>query len=116
MFETTKWTPKQLYLFLNARYFRGALPNIPVVWSKDLHKGVRKHTMGSSWFDPETKLPKRITLNPKYKTAFALWAATLIHEMVHVQQWKVPEKQMHGRKFQKRMKQLAARGAFCELW
>ena len=42
---------------------------------------------------------------------------TVLHEMVHVEQWdKVTDRTMHGRKFQKRMKQLAARGAFNGLW
>ena len=42
--------------------------------------------------------------------------STLLHEMVHVEQWKLPRKQAHGRKFQKRMKQLAAVGAFNGIW
>jgi predicted SprT family Zn-dependent metalloprotease len=42
---------------------------------------------------------------------------TVIHELVHVEQWdEVTDKTQHGRKFQKRMKQLAARGAFSGLW
>ena len=115
--EQQKWTPKELYDFLNGRYFRSRLPDIPVLWCRKHYQGPRnKHTMGSSWFDAETKLPKRITLNMKYKTAFTLWAATLLHEMCHIEQWRVPSKQQHGRKFQNRMKQLAARGAFNGLW
>jgi len=36
--------------------------------------------------------------------------------MVHVEQWKVPTKQAHGNKFNKRMKRLANLGAFRGLW
>ena len=107
-----KWKPKELYLFLNSRYFRGRLPDIPVVWSKKEYEGRRRSLMGSTWFDSETGFPKKITLNPAYKNAFSLWATTLLHEAVHVQQWKVPAKQQHGRKFQKRIKQLVAVGAY----
>jgi len=115
--EKQKGTPKELYDFLNGRYFRNSLPDIRVVWSLTYYEPARRrHLMGSTWYDGLTGRPKKITLNPKYKTAFAVWAPTLIHEMVHVQQWRVPVKQAHGRKFEKRMKQLAARGAFSGLW
>lgn len=72
--------------------------------------------MGSTWFHHETHRPIKITLNPKYRSAPKLWESTLLHEMVHVQQWRVPESQAHGRKFQKRMKQLAALGAWNPYW
>ena len=107
-----KWTPKELYKFLNCRYFRSRLPDIPVVWSKQLGRGKERQTLGWAQFDDETKRPVRICLNPKYKGAFVIWVQTLIHEMVHVEQWKLPRKQEHGRKFQKRIKQLVALGAY----
>ena len=111
-----KWTPKSLYRFWNCRYFRSALPDIPVTWSDKQFKGNRRTKMGSTWLAEETGRPIRIALNPKYRGAFVIWAQTLLHEMVHVQQWRTPAEQMHGRKFQKRMKQLAAAGAFNRLW
>lgn len=107
-----KWKPKELYKFWNARYFRGKLPDIPVRWSASSYKGRDRYILGSTWLDSSTKLPVKITLNPLYKHAFVVWASTLMHEMVHVEQWDVPEKQAHGRKFQKRIKQLVARGAY----
>ena len=72
--------------------------------------------MGGTYFRGKPLKPVKITLNPKYKTALVVWAQTLLHEMVHVEQWKLPRKQAHGRKFQKRMKQLAAVGAFNGIW
>lgn len=112
-----KWTAKGLYKFYNSRYFRGHLPDIPVVWSKSIYaRGRLRNIMGSTWLDGETQRPVKITLNPKYRKHPKLWEATLLHEMVHVQQWRVPAKQAHGRKFQKRMKQLAALGAWNPYW
>ena len=112
MSEKELWTPKSLYRFWNARYFRGRLPDIPVYFSKRLGAGSERHTMGCASFDDETMRPLRIQLNPRYKNAFVIWAATLLHEMVHIEQWKIQKSQAHGRKFIKRMKQLVALGAY----
>ena len=112
-----KWTPKSLYQFWNSRYFRGRLPDLPIVWSKKCCSGRNRHTMGATIFTPEDGVlkPRRIVLNPKYKNAFVIWAGTLMHEMVHVEQWKLPRAQTHGRKFQKRIKQLVSLGAYKNL-
>lgn len=59
--------------------------------------------------------PVRIVLNPKYKNAFVIWAGTLLHEMVHGGQWKLPRRLAHGNKFHKRIKQLVNRGAYRNL-
>ena len=110
-----KWKPKELYLFLNSRYFRGRLPDIPVVWSAKRHNGRENRNMGATifqWGKDGVLRPTKIVLNPQYKNAFVIWAGTLLHEMVHVQQWKLPREQAHGRKFQKRIKQLVAVGAY----
>jgi hypothetical protein len=111
-------TPKELYHLLNSRYFGGRLPkDLRVGFDKRSFAGGRaRMILGSTWSDHETGRPIRISLNPLYRKQSRIWIGTLIHEMVHVQQWKVPEEQAHGRKFQKRMKQLAALGAFNGLW
>lgn len=109
------WTPKSLYRFWNSRYFGGRLPDIPVQWSKSKHQGKNRRYLGSTWFDQETHRPTKITLNPLYRAQFVVWAGTLMHEMVHVQQWRTPSGQEHGRKFQRRIKQLVARGAYNNL-
>jgi hypothetical protein len=106
------WTPKSLYQFWNCRYFHGRLPNIPVYFSKKLGVGQHRHSMGCSSFDDETLRPLRICLNPRYKDAFVVWASTLLHEMVHIEQYKIQKTQAHGRKFRKRMKQLVSLGAY----
>lgn len=109
-----KWTPKDLYQFWNGRYFRSKLPDIPVVWSKVYHSGRNRRILGGTIFEKVDGIlkPTRIVLNPKYKNAFVVWSTTLIHEMTHVEQWELPRKQAHCRKFQKRIKQLVALGAY----
>ena len=111
------WTPKSLYKFWNARYFRSRLPDIPVGFSAKYHAGYKeRHTMGGTIMKGSSLKPVRIVLNPEYKKAFVIWAQTLLHEMVHVQQWYLPRRLAHGNQFNKRMQQLAARGAFRSLW
>lgn len=110
-------TANELYDIFNSRYFRGRLPKIPIKWSHDLgFEGNRKGILGSTHYDGVTNRPKLISLNPKYKSSGTIWVTTLLHEMVHVEQWRTPAKQAHGHKFQKRMKQLANKGAFNGLW
>lgn len=111
-----KWTPKTLYRFWNARYFRSRLPNIPVYYSTKAFAGRCRGFLGTTYFDGDTKKPVKIVLNPQYRSSSRIWMGTLLHEMVHVQQWKVPTKQAHGNKFNKRMQQLASLGAFRALW
>ncbi len=105
--------PKDVYNLLNHKYFRSRLPDIPVVWSKS-HYGKRENRfgMGGTLFVGEPLKPVKIMLNPKYRNANVIWIGTLIHEMVHVEQWKLPRRQAHGRKFEKRIRQLVARGAY----
>ena|ERR1700761_6764522 len=112
-----KWKPKDLYRLLNGRYFKNKLPDIPVVWSKVYHSGRNRKILGGTIFEKKDGVlkPTRIVLNPKYKNAFVIWASTLLHEMIHVEQWKLPRKRAHGRKFQKRIKQLVAVGAYSGL-
>lgn len=102
MSEQQKWKPKELYDFLNARYFRGSLPDLPVQWSEKYYSQYRnRRYLGGTEMVGSPLKPVRITLNPKYKDVFVIWAQTLLHEMVHVQQWRLPRKQAHGRKFEK---------------
>lgn len=117
MSKSEKWKPKELYDFLNCRYFKSRLPDLPVNWGHREYGPKRaRHWMGGTHFCGTPLKPFKITLNPKYKDSYVVWAQTLLHEMVHVQQWYLPREQAHGRKFQKRMKQLAAAGAFNGLW
>lgn len=113
MSEQEKWKPKELYDFWNGRYFRGSLPDLPVHWGHKEYSVYRKrYNLGGTHMVGNPLKPIKITLNPKYKNAFVIWAQTLLHEMVHVQQWRLPRRLAHGRKFQKRIKQLVAAGAY----
>ena len=114
MAETLK--PREVYNLLNARYFRGKLPDLPVVWAKAYYsKQANRTGMGGTVFIGNPLKPIKIMLNPKYKDANVIWVGTLLHEMVHVEQWKLPRSQAHGRKFNKRIKQLVACGAYRNL-
>lgn len=105
-------TPIQdVYRFFNGRYFRHRLPDIPVKWKKYL---TSRNFIGRTVGDKNG--PQEIHLNPYYKKSDSVWLRTLLHEMVHVELWHLPAKQVHGRKFENRMKVLAARGAFHGLW
>lgn len=110
------WTPKTLYQFWNSRYFRGRLPDIPVGFSAKYHAGYKeRRSLGGTIMRGVPLKPTRIVLNPEYKKAFVIWASTLMHEMIHVEQWKLPRRLVHGRKFKKRIKQLVACGAYNNL-
>jgi hypothetical protein len=54
-----------------------------------------------------------IRINKKYRDSMAIVVPTLIHEMVHVENWKL---RGHGKKFDRRMLELAKAGAFNGLW
>ena len=109
--------PKDLYDFWNSRYFRGRLPDIPVYWSKAQFKTKRSRSrLGFAQFRHDNGKPVRIVLNPWTRSHRSIWQSTLLHEMVHVKQWKVPYSQAHGNKFNKEMKRLAVAGAFRYIW
>ncbi len=103
----------------NSRYFRNRLKNTKIRWAKD--KELRSQSMAVTR-SQHGKVPVKdrnflILLSKDLKRMSVVAIMTLLHEMVHVEQWdKVTDRTMHGRKFQKRMKQLAAKGAFNGLW
>lgn len=100
--------PQRVYDDYNRLYFGGKLPPVPVKWS-------RKHTQdcrGLCVYQPKLA----IYLNPRFKKWERIWAMTLIHEMVHVEQRHDVRAKDHGRKFQNRMKALVRQGAFQDLW
>ena len=110
MAETFKH-PRDLYPFYNARYFRGRLPRIPVVFRPD-----KKMPKVIALTEFREGVPIKIAINSRYKKAKSIWYFYLLHEMVHVEQRKLPRSQAHGHKFQRRMKQLANLGAFNRFW
>ena len=111
------WTANELYDLFNTRYFRGRLPKIPVRWVAPHAR--ERSVIGCTRFRLEedgVERPYEICIHPRIKNEGAIWVLTLLHEQVHVEQYKVPREQAHGRKFEKRMKQLAQQGAFRGLW
>ena len=111
MENLSDYSIQDAYHLFNGKYFGGKLPDIPVLWKKYL---VKKGWIGITVGGKEQA--KEIHLNPYYRRSSSVWGRTLFHEMVHVEQWSIPAKQCHGRAFEKRMKQLAARGAFKGMW
>lgn len=121
--------PEELFHLYNSRYFRGALPKCKIVWA-DIdsfgeyvplyHKAYKtedeaKKAIRSGEFATNGKVTHLIKLARWSRKQRRQWAFTLIHEMVHVELRNEPG-DYHGRKFQRRMKQLANRGAFNGLW
>lgn len=109
---------KEIVNLANSRYFRNRLKNITIRWARD--KEIRSQSLAVTR-SPHGKVegPRefQILLSRDLKRMSGAAVMTILHELVHVEQWdKVTERTMHGRKFQKRMKQLAVRGAFNGLW
>ena len=103
-------TATECYNALNSNFFKGKLPPLRVYWNW------KRSSLGATAFDRESKRPLFITLNPHYRYLDRIWLPTLLHEMVHVEQWRLPIKDKHGVKFISRMRKLARDGAFDSLW
>lgn len=105
------------FTLLNSRYFHNRLKNVTVRWSKSLPKGTLGRTQSVSGRVTEGERKFLIELDLKSRRYGSLMRMTLLHEMVHVEQWeKVTSRSCHGHRFQRRMKQLAQKGAFNGLW
>jgi hypothetical protein len=102
----------------NRRHFRNRLTNVTVKWDR----GLPERTLGTtrSQLGPVPKGTRtfKILINHKLKGSTTVTLLTLLHEMVHVEQWDKIKKteSHHGHKFNRRMKDLAVRGAFRDLW
>jgi len=79
------------------------------------------HSIGNT-LSKHGKVPKderkfEIWISEEIKKFKAITILTVLHECVHVETWdRVTQKSCHGRLFNKRMKQLANKGAFNGLW
>jgi predicted SprT family Zn-dependent metalloprotease len=109
---------EEWFHLLNSRHFHGRLKNVEVKWNRKLtKKGRMGNTFSSVGPIPTCGRKFLITIANEYRTCRRVAIMTLLHEMVHVEQWdEVQACRAHGRKFERRMKQLAARGAFSGLW
>lgn len=110
---------KDIFDLANSRYFRSRLKNVTIRWAKDREIQPQSLAVTRSQHGKVPKGERKflILLSKELKKMSNVATMTVLHEMVHCDQWdEVTNRTMHGRKFQKRMKQLAARAAFSGLW
>lgn len=113
------------YGYYNRKYFGGLLPKISVRWSNDLpdgrvkgHKEIQFAEFNWSSADPNDG---EILLAAWMRSYNAIWRMHLLHEMSHVQLREDSAEiksscYTHSRKWKKVMRDLAAAGAFDNLW
>jgi hypothetical protein len=99
---------EEAYADYNARFFGGLLPEIPVKWGKTLSR----HAAEFVTYEDRSLA---IIINPRLKPFGCYTHLTLLHEMVHAE-LRNERGDLHGPKFQRRMKRLARMGAFNGLW
>jgi hypothetical protein len=86
----------------NREFFGGKLPpNIPILYDS------RKGSVAQLESDSQGSLA--IVFNPVHATEAGVVRITLLHEMVHVEQWPARN---HGKRYQKRIDELYAAGAY----
>jgi hypothetical protein len=106
------------YLHFNCKYFRNKLPkDLSTVFTRKLDKIGKLGNTPVILYNETGKLksPKPVCIQIRWKDRDCKRHAylTLLHEMVHVEN---PKPDGHGPWFNKRMKQLAAAGAFNDYW
>lgn len=102
----------------NKLYFGGRLGKTRVVWKRN-RKNIK--WLAITWSaHGKVETGKRtfvIELDWSIRHSYSMTVLTLLHEMVHVEQWdEVSKEESHGSVFQARMRELAAKGAFDGLW
>lgn len=104
---------EEIFNLANSRYFRGRLKNVKIKWKRG---GWKKKTVVGTTTSPDGE-KFLIQISDQIRIYNSLVITTVLHEMIHVQQWnKVSFEASHGNKFNARMKQLANLGAFRGLW
>ena len=101
-----------LYSYYNEKYFDNKLPKCRVSWTSEPYADY-------GWLEHQP-LHIKIRDDFKKKRFLQIAAATLIHEMAHIEFRDDPEENKgdadyHGPKFKKRMRRLAYKGAFDNL-
>lgn len=103
------------YGLFNKRHFGDKLPKDLDVKFGKLPKGLLGTTNCIKYIGKDKHKSSaqniRIDLNIRQRSTIVI--LTLLHEMVHVEN---PSWIGHGRRFDRRMKELAAKGAFNGLW
>lgn len=110
---------EEYFHLVNGRYFRCKLKRVEVRWKYGILK--KRGVFGTTWSEhgnvPKGTRKFLIEIDAGFRRMEKVALMTLIHEMVHVEQWdKIGRRDHHGHLFQKRMKQLAAKGALNGLW
>jgi hypothetical protein len=108
--------PKEMFRIYNSRYFNGSLPDCTIRW-EDLKIFGRYYPIRerSEKFPNVVFVEHVIELARWSQNKPRQWKLTLLHEMVHLKQWR-EKGNPHGHKFQREMKRLAGVGAFNRLW
>lgn len=118
MKKQKRWTNADLREFFfsyNDRYFGGKLDlcTLSFIRMENLGHTSRYRTVGKKRSDSE---PFGIHISEKLRFSRRLWATTMIHEMIHLEQRNKYNCGQRGRYFNKRMAQLAVAGAFNGIW
>lgn len=100
------------YKTINASFFGGGLPAVPVSWEPRLNDIAA--TRGDGLILEGLTDGKAIVLNPTLRSDRRLLVATLCHEMVHVRLAAAggPVGEDHGPEFQAHLRRLLDEGAF----
>ena len=111
----TRWTNadlREMFDLFNSRYFSNKL-KIDSIRFEDIDGLGRSRTL----YDRSGRLSGySTTISRKLRWSRRMWASTLLHEMVHVEDKLVHSCGINGHIFNRRMKELANRGAFNGLW
>lgn len=105
-----RWHPNPIYDIINRKYFGNKLPKYRVIFAN----------MTSTWGCVEhgKRLLSIATELRENKTTPTLGILTLFHEMAHIEDYLAGGRRvnLHGYRFNRIMKRLAATGAFNGLW
>lgn len=118
--RTGIWTNRDLhhcYNLFRSRYFGNRIPpatGLVFLRFGTLHKGLGRTAV----FRSHTPNPRiyGITIDREIRWSRRLWAMTLLHEMVHVEQRCEFSCSINGHRFNRRMKQLSQLGAMNGIW
>ena len=107
---------RDFYDLYNRLYFGGRLPPLTACEFKNLGRYLG-HT---SRFRQKNRRSKNDTfgifISKELQVSRRLWAGTMLHEMVHVEQRNKYSCSLRGHTFNRRMVELAVSGAFDGLW
>lgn len=116
--KSKRWTNADLLVAFakyNRQYFGGRLEVAYLCFSSidGLGHTFRLRTVGKRRSQQD---PFGMHISSQLRTSRRLWATTLLHEMVHLEQRCRYSCSINGDRFNVRMKELAEAGAFNGLW